>query len=74
MHQNVYAGTGTGTQAISEAALGSYFGAGIDLNISRLFLIGIRGGYFLVSDFKQKVGQEVNYSSPEFSFSFGISF
>lgn len=71
---NVYAGSGLNTQSISESAFGSYFGAGIDISISKLLLIGIRSGYFLVSDFNQRIGQEINYSSPEFSFSFGVSF
>lgn len=62
------------TGSVSETSFGSFAGAGIDFALSKLFMMGIRGGYYLVSDFKSRVGFEKNYSSPEFSVSIGIIF
>jgi hypothetical protein len=71
---NVIINSSVTTQSISETAFGSFLGAGIDVSLSRLFMLGIRGGYYFVTDFKERVGFEKNYSSPEISASFGIVF
>jgi len=71
---NVIINSSVTTQTISETAFGSFLGAGIDVSLSKLFMLGIRGGYYFVTDFKERVGFEKNYSSPEISASFGIVF
>lgn len=71
---NVIVSSSVTTQSISETAFGSFIGAGVDITLSRLFMIGVRGGYNYVSDFRERVGFETNYSSPEISASLGIVF
>ncbi|KPL03980.1 MAG: hypothetical protein AMJ90_02385 [candidate division Zixibacteria bacterium SM23_73_2] len=62
------------SESYSETALGSRLAVGIDLSLSKLFTLGAGAGYYLVTDFKKRIGSEKNYSSPEFSLSFGIVF
>jgi len=71
---NVIINNSVTTQSISETAFGSFLGVGVDISISRLFMLGMRGGYYFVTDFKERVGFEKNYSSPEISASLGILF
>jgi hypothetical protein len=71
---NVLINNNVGVQSLSESAFVGFFGAGIDFTLSKLFIVGIRGGYYLTTDFKNRIGFEKNYSSPEFSASFGILF
>jgi len=56
----------------SEMAPGAHLGVAIDWSISRLFVVGVGAGHYIVSDFDNSIGGETNYSSPEFSFSIGI--
>jgi hypothetical protein len=67
-------GVNVETEVYSETALGSRVGLGLDLLLSRWFTVGVAGGYYFVSDFERPIGSEKNYSGPEFSLSFGISF
>lgn len=69
---NVRTGYGVSSESISEAALGSRFACDFDLLVSRRFKLGIGVGYRFVSDFSHRIGTEKNYSSPEFSVSFGF--
>jgi len=69
---NVRTGSTTATECISEAALGSRVGAGVDLSLGRLFTLGVGTGYCFVTDFENRIGTNKNYSSPDFSLSFGI--
>lgn len=71
---NVIVSTSVTTQDITETAFGSFIGAGVDIKISRLFMLGVRGGYNFVSKFRERVGFETDYSSPEISASFGVVF
>lgn len=71
---NVWTGTTTSVEARSETALGLRLAIGADLSLSRLFRLGIGGGYHFVTDFENRIGPEKNHSSPEFSISFGIVF
>jgi outer membrane protein W len=71
---NVRAGAATSTESYSETALGSRLGIGMDLLLGKLLTIGVGIGYHVVSDFENRIGQEKNYSSPEFSLSFGVIF
>ena len=60
--------------ARSETALGSRLAIGVDLSLFRWFNLGFAGGYHFVTDFENPIGSEKNYSTPEFSLSFGIVF
>ena len=71
---NVLISNGVGVQSLSENAFAGFLGTGVDFTLSKLFMVGIRGGYYLASDFNSRIGFEKNYSSPEFSVSFGFLF
>jgi hypothetical protein len=60
------------SESYLEAALSSRLGVGMDLLLSKWFTLGVGAGYYLVTDFERPIGSEKNYSSPEFSLSFGI--
>jgi hypothetical protein len=68
------AGWNTENSTFTEMALGSHLGVAVDWSISRLFVLGIGAGYYLVSDFDENIGGKTNYSSPDFSLSLGIVF
>ncbi|KPJ64661.1 hypothetical protein AMJ44_12350 [candidate division WOR-1 bacterium DG_54_3] len=70
----VRTGVTTVVEARSEAALGSRLAIGLDLSPIKWFKLGFAGGYHFVTDFENRIGSEKNYSSPEFSLSFGIVF
>ena len=71
---NVKVGLTTGTETYTEAALGGRLYAGFDLSITSFFLFGFGGGYYLATDFENRIGAEKNYSSPVFTLSFGFVF
>lgn len=71
---NVRTGATTSTQSFTETALGSRIAVGIDVFIGRFITLDVGAGYHLVSDFKNRIGSEKNYSSPEFFLSFGVIF
>jgi hypothetical protein len=71
---NVWTGTTTSVESRSETALGLRLVLGADLSLSRLFRLGIGGGYRFVTDFENRIGSEKNHSSPELSITFGIIF
>ena len=71
---NVYAGAVTTTEAVSETALGSRLGVGLDLSLSRSLVLGAGVGYRFVADFESRIGAEKNYSGPDFLISFGVVF
>jgi len=71
---NVRTGTTTVVESRSETALGSRLAVGVDLSLIKWFRLGFAGGYHFVTDFENRIGSEKNYSSPEFSLSFGIVF
>ncbi len=70
----VRTGPFTVVEARSETALGSRLAIGVDLSLFKWFKLGFAGGYHFVTDFETRIGSEKNYSTPEFSLSFGIVF
>ncbi len=66
---DVRAGSTTGTESYTEAAIGARAALGMDLSLSRRFALGLAAGYHMVSDFERRIGTEGNPSSPEFSLS-----
>lgn len=71
---NVRAGTTTSTQSFTETALGLRLAVGTDVFFGGYFSFGVGLGYNAVSDFDNRIGSEKNYSSPEFTLSFGVIF
>lgn len=71
---NVQAGTTTSVEAYTESALGLRLAVGMDVFFGKIFSFGVGIGYHLVSDFEKRIGSETNYSTPEFSLSFGVIF
>jgi outer membrane protein W len=71
---DVWTGSAVSVESRSETALGLRLAIGADLALSRLFRLGIGGGYHFVTDFENRIGSEKNHSTPEFSISFGIVF
>ncbi len=67
-------GVNVRTETFTETALASRLGVGVDTLLSKSFTLGLRAGYYLVTDFDRPVGGEKNYSSPELSLSLGIVF
>ena len=47
---------------------------GMDVFFGKIFSFGVGFGYHLVADCEKRIGKETNYSTPEFSLAFGISF
>ncbi len=56
----------------TETTFGGHIGAGLDLQLSRLFMLGFSGGYFAHSDFDRPIGDKKNFNGPEFGISFSI--
>jgi hypothetical protein len=56
----------------TRGAFGGRLGLGLDIQLSRLFMLGIMSGYDLMTDFSEPIGERVNYSGPQFMFSFSV--
>lgn len=56
----------------TQTAFGVQLGAGVDITLSRVFMIGIHTGYNLMTDFSDPIGGKKNFSNPEFGI--GLSF
>ena len=50
------------TSRVTEVSPGGYAGAGLDIQLHRDFMLGLRGGYNFVSDFSQPVAGRDNFS------------
>ena len=66
--------TGVSVETKTQYAFGSQLGGGVDILLSRLFMLGIHTGYNLMTDFSDPIGGKKNYSSPEFSLGLSILF
>jgi hypothetical protein len=58
----------------SQATLFTHFGVGFDYYPARSFVLGVNGGYNLLSNFARPVGSEKNHSGSEVSFTIGWLF
>ena len=58
----------------TEAAPGGYIGAGLDIPISRWFMIGAEAGYLLVSDFDLLLDGKRNFSGFQVNVGFSLTF
>lgn len=71
-------GTQVGTTVVSTArnlgTPGGYLGAGLDMDIGKNFMLGVSGGYNLMRDFAEMIGNRNNYSGPEFALSISYIF
>ena len=63
------------TKSVTVVSPGAHAGAGLDLQLHRSFMLGIRGGYNFMSDFSRPLAGRDNYSGfelgMEFSWLFG---
>ena len=50
----------------TRTAFGGFLGTGLDILLSKSFILGLEGGYNLISDFSEPIGGRKNYSSGEF--------
>jgi hypothetical protein len=53
-------------------AFGAQFGGGVDFPMGRYFIMGTKVAYNLVSDFREPLGDEENFSGFEFTMSLGL--
>ena len=74
VNSNIRSKSGSEVRSYTEAVLGTRIGAGVDLVLSRHFTLGVGAGYHFVSDYSEPIGAKKDYSSPDFSFSFGVVF
>lgn len=70
---NVHAGLNTGVESYTETALGTRIAAGLDASVSNLITLGFSAGYRAITDFKTRIGPEVNHSTPDFTLNFGVN-
>nr|MBN2276108.1 outer membrane beta-barrel protein [candidate division Zixibacteria bacterium] len=54
-------------KSTSQSVPGCRLGGGIDLQLSRLFMLDADVGYNLVSNFSENIGNRENYSGPDFT-------
>jgi hypothetical protein len=65
-------GPGVDTTVGTMGAIGGQFGAGIDMQVTRFFMLDTRVAYNLVSDFKEPFAGRTNYSGFEFMVGFNF--
>ena len=53
-------------------AMGVRLGGGIDIELSRHFMVGMNGGYNFISDFDEMIGDEYNVSGGDVRFSISL--
>jgi hypothetical protein len=69
---NSRTGTTVATTTVTETVIGARAQVGLDVFFAGRFKTGISVGYHFVSDFEQSIGDDSNYSGPEFSVGIGI--
>lgn len=62
------------TWSETRGALGARMGAGVEVCLNRRLALGLSGGYNLMSDFAEPIGERRNYSGPEFDISVSLLF
>ncbi|MBN2227719.1 MAG: outer membrane beta-barrel protein [candidate division Zixibacteria bacterium] len=67
-------GTEIVTESRTETTIGGRLGMGMDIILSRKFVMETAVGYNLMSDFSQPIGGSKNYSGPEFRMGIGFVF
>jgi hypothetical protein len=68
----VEVGTTVVAEDNTEVAFGGRLGAGMDIILSRLFMLGIFTGYNVMSDFSNPIGGRTNNSGPDFGVSISL--
>jgi hypothetical protein len=59
-------------ESITRTAFGGRLGAGLDVQLSRLFMLGFQAGYHLMTDFSDPIGGHENHSGPDFGISISV--
>lgn len=65
-------GTEIVQQSVTKSTVGSRLGAGLDMLLSKRFMLGVQGGYDLMADFEQPIGGRKNYSGAVFGISISL--
>jgi len=60
------------SESITRAAFGGRIGAGVDVQLSHRFMLGVLAGYDLMTDFSDPIGARDNHSGPDFGVSFSV--
>ena len=60
--------------SITRTALGGRAGVGVDFHLGSRMMLGIGGGYALMTDFSEAIGGQKNHSGGDFGLSLGILF
>lgn len=68
----VEVGTVVVAEENNEIAFGGRLGIGMDIVLSRLFMMGVFTGYNLMTDFSDPVGGRTNHSGPDFGVSISL--
>lgn len=67
-----------GAVVVNESVTGGAFdarlGAGVDIQLSRTFMLGLTGGYHFMTDFTEPIAGEVNHSGPDAGLSISVLF
>ena len=69
-----HAGLSVVAESRTETAVGGVISIGSDIRIGSRFMVPVKVGYNLMTDFENAIGGSRNYSGPEFSFGFGVVF
>lgn len=59
-------------ESITRTAFGGRLGAGLDVLLSRSFMLGFQAGYHLMSDFSVPIGGHENHSGADFGISISV--
>lgn len=69
-----YIASVVGSFVVTEAAAGGRVGLGLDVPVTRWFILGVEGGYNLVIDFSTAIAGRKNYSGFQVTLGFGLTF
>jgi len=61
-------------RSVTRTAFGGRVGAGLDVPFARRWVFGVFGGMCGMTDFSEAIGNEKNYSAPDFGVSIGLLF
>lgn len=67
-----FTGTGMKNETFTETVFGAHLGVGTDFLPGGPFVVGLRGGYYLSTDYDSPGETGSNLNSPEFSLSIGV--
>lgn len=57
-----------------QTVIGMRVGGGVDIELSRFFMVGMNAGYNFMPDFSQPLNEDINYSGGDIRFSLSLLF